>query len=124
MPSMEALGLSPSKCAVYSIKHVKTNCFPMKTNQFIVFMAAGLLSGLASCQQASHLDPDTRLADEQAIRTARTEWTKAYAAKDLEKPLSFIAQEARMFPPNLPVLTGKEAIHQSLLICSPYPDLG
>jgi ketosteroid isomerase-like protein len=53
--------------------------------------------------------PDTRAADEAAIRAASAEWAKGAAAKDLDKTLSYYADEASMFPPNSPIVTGSEA---------------
>ena len=53
--------------------------------------------------------PDTRAADEAAVRAASAEWAKVAAAKDLEKTLSYYADDASMFPPNAPVVTGPDA---------------
>jgi len=55
---------------------------------------------------------DTRAADESAIRAQALEWAKAAAAKDLEKTLSFYADDAAMFPPNVPIAATKEARRQ------------
>ena len=67
--------------------------------------------GLSGCnQQATQAPPaDTRAADEAAVRAASAEWAKVAAAKDLEKTLSYYAEDASMFPPNMPILTGPEA---------------
>ena len=43
------------------------------------------------------------------MRAASAEWAKVAAAKDLEKTLSYYAEDASMFPPNAPVVTGSEA---------------
>src|SRR5712691_6551412 len=56
--------------------------------------------------------PDTRAADGNAIRAQALEWAKAAAAKDLEKTLSFYADDAAMFPPNVPIAATKEARRQ------------
>jgi ketosteroid isomerase-like protein len=53
--------------------------------------------------------PDTRATDEAAVRAASAEWARVAAAKDLEKTLSYYADDASMFPPNLPIATGSEA---------------
>src|SRR5437879_11807362 len=58
---------------------------------------------------------DTRAADESAIRAQALEWAKAAAANDLEKTLSFYADDAAMFPPNVPIPCTKEARRQ---LCS------
>jgi len=67
--------------------------------------------GLLGCQQQTvpTPPPDTRAADEAAVRAASAEWAKVAAAKDLENTLSYYAEDASMFPPNLPVVTGPEA---------------
>jgi uncharacterized protein (TIGR02246 family) len=52
---------------------------------------------------------DTRAADEAELRKLDDEWSKAVGAKDLEKTVSFYADDAQVMPPNSPVLQGKEA---------------
>ena len=66
---------------------------------------------LSGCnQQATQTPPaDTRAADEAAVRAASAEWAKVATAKDLEKTLSYYAEDASMFPPNMPIVTGSEA---------------
>lgn len=71
--------------------------------------------GLAlACQQPPPSPPDTRAADERAIREADAAWSKAWAAKDLEGSLSFFAEDALELQGNMPMLTGKEAIRKWL----------
>ena len=67
--------------------------------------------GLSGCnQQATQAPPaDTGAADEAVVRAASAEWAKVAAAKDLEKTLSYYADDASMFPPNAPIVTGLEA---------------
>jgi len=64
---------------------------------------------LSGCEQKSAPPPDTRAADEAAVRAASAEWAKVAAAKDLEKTISYYAEDASMFPPNAPIVTGPEA---------------
>ncbi len=66
-----------------------------------------------ACQQQPASPPDTRAADESAIRAAETEWSSRAFAKDLEGILSYYAEDASMFPPNAPIATGKEAIRKA-----------
>ncbi len=54
--------------------------------------------------------PDTRAADERAIREADSAWSAASAAKDIDHWLSYLAPDALIFPPNSPIITGLEAI--------------
>jgi ketosteroid isomerase-like protein len=67
--------------------------------------------GLPGCnlQVGQAPPPDTRAADEVAVRAASAEWAKVAAAKDLEKTLSYYADDASMFPPNMPVVTVSDA---------------
>jgi uncharacterized protein (TIGR02246 family) len=57
--------------------------------------------------------PDTREADERAVRECEIEASKALAAKDLESFISFFADDASGFYPNTPIITGKDALRQS-----------
>jgi uncharacterized protein (TIGR02246 family) len=54
---------------------------------------------------------DTSAADEAAIGALSAAWSKAMAAKDVEKSVSFYADDASMFPDRAPIARGKEAIH-------------
>ena len=49
-------------------------------------------------------------ADEQAVRDADAQWSKAAAAKDLDKTVSFYAEDAVVLPPNQAAVTTKEGI--------------
>jgi len=69
----------------------------------IAFVAAFLvctLFALQACQR--HPEPDTRAADEAAIRSAAEAWSKAILAKDLDQTLSFYADDAEYLPANRP----------------------
>ena len=71
-----------------------------------------LLSFMWGC--AAPPPPDTREADERAIREIEAEWSKAAAAKDVERLVSFYADDASVFAPGTPVVTGKDAIRRTL----------
>jgi ketosteroid isomerase-like protein len=45
-------------------------------------------------------------ADEQAIRALDVAWSHAAEAKDLDKTVSFYADDASILPPNMPIATG------------------
>jgi len=66
-----------------------------------------------SCQQQPVAPPDTRAADEAALRTNDSEWSKAAGAKDLDRSISHIADYSVMLAPNTPAATGKEAVRKS-----------
>jgi uncharacterized protein (TIGR02246 family) len=57
--------------------------------------------------------PDTRAADEAAIRAADAEWVKAVAAKDMLQSTSYYADTAQLFAPNAPAAQGKDAIQKA-----------
>ena len=54
--------------------------------------------------------PDTRAADEAAVRDADAQWSKTAGAKDLEGTIAYYSDDATVLPPNAPVVTGKEGI--------------
>ena len=49
-------------------------------------------------------------ADEQAVRDADAEWSKVAGAKDLDKTVSYYADDAMVLPPNEPIVTSKTGI--------------
>jgi len=49
-------------------------------------------------------------ADDKAVRDADAEWSKVAGAKDLDKTVSFYADEAMVLPPNEPMVTSKTGI--------------
>src|SRR5271154_4403963 len=50
--------------------------------------------------------------DEQAIRKLDTDWSAAAGTKDVDKTMSFYADDASALPFNAPIATGKEQIRQ------------
>ena len=79
----------------------------------LVFAAFTAVLLVASCAQAPPqpaAPPDTRAADEAAIRALDAEWAKAVAAKDVSTAMKFYADNASVFVPDSPVATGKDAI--------------
>jgi uncharacterized protein (TIGR02246 family) len=73
-----------------------------------------VLMGLAlACQQQPPPSPpDTRAADERAVREADAACLKAVTAKDVEAFVSFYAEDASVLPPNAPLVTGKESVRK------------
>jgi len=59
------------------------------------------------------LSQDARILDEQAIRAADAAWLKAVQAKDVDRIVSFYADEASEFPIAEPIATGKHAIRKN-----------
>jgi len=54
--------------------------------------------------------PTAQAADEKAVRDADAAWSKAAGAKDLDKTVSFYADDAIVLPPNGTAKTTKDAI--------------
>jgi uncharacterized protein (TIGR02246 family) len=54
--------------------------------------------------------PDTRKADEAAIRAASAEWNKAAQARDLDKSVSYYAEDAVDFIDKGALVKGKNSI--------------
>ncbi len=84
-----------------------------KTCRFSLIAAVFAASLAVSCaqpQQKPAEAPDTRAADEAAIRTADADFAKAAAAKDLDKCMSLYEDDAVLFSPGSPAVTGKDNI--------------
>jgi uncharacterized protein (TIGR02246 family) len=62
----------------------------------------------AACGQQA--PPDTRAADESAIRDLDAQWSKTAAANDVDGTVSYYSDDASVLPPNAPIATGKQAI--------------
>src|SRR6516164_583121 len=73
----------------------------MKTKQFIPAVCVALLPVTLAFAAG---------ADEKAVREADEQWSKVAAAKDLDKTVSFYADDAVVLPPNQAAVTTKDAI--------------
>lgn len=70
---------------------------------------------LAGCEQAPPpAPPDTREADAKAIRDDEVAWNKDWASKDVQRIASHYADDASVEIPDVPIMTGKEAINSGL----------
>jgi len=89
------------------------------------FLLTGLIGFNLACSERPS-QSDTRPADERAIRDAVVEWSKAAGAKDVEKTLSFYAEDASVLPAHAPIATGKDQIRKfwAALMASPGYALG
>jgi ketosteroid isomerase-like protein len=56
------------------------------------------------------LSAGSKGGDEQAVRDADAQWSAAAAAKDLDKTVSFYADDAIVLPPNEAAVTTKDGI--------------
>ncbi len=75
-----------------------------------VFLVATVLGGMTACQQQPQQALDALAADEAAIHKAYAEWVQVTNAKDIQRWVSFAADDAIFFPANHPILTDKDAI--------------
>jgi uncharacterized protein (TIGR02246 family) len=75
-----------------------------------VFCVLTFLAACASEPQKPAPPPDTRKTDEAAIRAASADWSKAAQAKDLDKTVSFYADDATFFVDNGALVKGKDKI--------------
>ena len=77
-------------------------------------LIAGMLLSLPACQQQAPQRPDTRAADEQAIRTIQQDWFQAWKSNDLEGQVAQYTDDAVSCPPNIAALKGKDAIRAAM----------
>ena len=73
----------------------------MKTRTLLLTLMVGLAT-VAVCAAS----------EEQALRDLDAEWSKAAAAKDLDKTVSFYSDDATALPPDAPIATTKDAIRK------------
>ncbi len=70
---------------------------------------------LFGCAQAPPpAPPDTRAADEKAIRDMETAWVKEFAAKDMDKIVAHYADDAAILLSNAPTMVGKDAFRAGM----------
>ncbi len=62
---------------------------------------------------APSLAAETHLKDDKSLRETDIAFAKAAAAKELDRVVSYYADDASMFPPNAPIGKGKEAIKKN-----------
>jgi len=65
-----------------------------------------------SCKQQPA--PDTRVADEAAIRQADAAWSKVAEAKQVDAMVAYYADDAVVLAPNAPMANSKEAIRKMM----------
>ena len=77
----------------------------MKTKPLVL---AGYIALLSFTFVGAAAAADTKM--EQALRDADAQWSKAAGAKDLDKTVSFYADDAVVLPPNQAAVTTKDGI--------------
>jgi|SRR5580700_8819025 uncharacterized protein (TIGR02246 family) len=80
----------------------------------ILGVAAAALLSLVGCTEAPPPAPDTREADAKAIRDGEVAWNQDWAAKDVEKIVGHYADDANLEVPEMPIVSGKDAIRTTL----------
>ena len=65
-----------------------------------------LLLLTAGCQQAQ---PDTRAADESAIKDLEVQWSKAAGTNNADQVVAYYSDDVVMLAPNAPIINGKAA---------------
>jgi len=85
-----------------------------KTFALLITVAAALAFQLGCAPAQPPVAPDTRAADEQAIRDGEAQWVKDFAAKDVEKVAAHYADDGSSMIPLMTLMTGKDAIRAGL----------
>ncbi len=84
-----------------------------RPQQLWLFVCSFVVMGLTmACQPAP--PPDTRVADAEAIRASDGALAKAAGEKDIDAFLAAYAEDASVFPPGAPKVTGKAAMREAL----------
>ena len=82
------------------------------TRCLYISCALGFLA-LTSCSQAP--PPDTREADARALRDGEVAaFTKDWSGKDADRIAAHYTADGNVMAPNLPIMTGKDAIGKAL----------
>ena len=81
----------------------------LRTTEHLILIAVAILA--SSC--APTVAPDTRAADERAIRALDEQWSATAAKNDLDGTVAFYAEDAVLLPPNAPVATDRKLIRES-----------
>src|SRR6266851_4466101 len=71
-----------------------------------------LLGGLVALigRSAQSFAADTRSKDEKSLRDTEAAWSKVAATKDVDRIVSYYADDASVFPANAPIAKSKDEI--------------
>lgn len=81
---------------------------------YIAGCAVVLLLAGVSCSEPPKKAPDTRAADEKAVRDGEAAWANDWSSKDLNKIMDHYADDATLMVTNAPVMKGTDAIRDGL----------
>jgi len=106
----------------------RTRCIlPMLAALFAMLLTTSCDQPAKKDGQAEHQQEirQARAADETAIRAASAAWSQAATAKDLDKVVSFYADDALVLPDKAPAISGNENIRKNWapLLALPGPGL-
>jgi ketosteroid isomerase-like protein len=76
------------------------------------FLGCAVLLGLTACNTAPPPAPDTRAADEAAVRKADALWVNAAKSRNVDDWVAFYADDAVILPPNEKTASGKDSIRK------------
>lgn len=82
--------------------------------RFLALSCALMLFGCTSAQQQSPATPDTRAADEAAIRNTDADWVNAAQTKQVDAWVAFYADDAVVLPPNEKLANSKDSIRKAV----------
>jgi ketosteroid isomerase-like protein len=77
------------------------------SQRFLLYFSLVLLMFTAACNQTP---PDTRAADEAAIRQTDADWAKTANSRNVDATVAFYSDDATVLPPNAPVANDKRTI--------------
>jgi uncharacterized protein (TIGR02246 family) len=83
-------------------------CEETKRSKLALWGCVALILFASSCGEKT--PPDTRAADESAIRNLDAQWSKAAAAKDVDGTVSYYSDDASLLAPNAPIASDKQGI--------------
>jgi uncharacterized protein (TIGR02246 family) len=76
---------------------------------FALIAGISLIGIQTSCQMLQQQQADVK-NEENAVRQADMDWSKAAASKDVDKVVSFYAEDGAIYAPNAPIAAGRPAI--------------
>src|SRR5713101_4224389 len=101
-PKEESMANLRSKTAIIS----RTMCFG--------FFCALVVFGCTSTSQQLPAQPDTRAADEAAVRKTDADWATAAQSKQVDAWVPFYSDDAVILPPNDAAATSKDSIRKTV----------
>lgn len=85
-----------------------------RSHRLLIAAAPLLLISCNSNTPQPPTPPDTRAADEAAIRSLDADWMKAVTAKDAQRSGSFYADTAVLFVPGAPLISGNDDVQKAV----------